>query len=623
MYRSILTTETIRDLQVSESGRLAYWVIRPSLESDQYVSRLMVKDAPEQHATVWTEVVGTAVGLAWTNHETLCYALGKTVWEIKEAGNPGVLCTLEHPILEFSLVPGTLDVICSVRPAPAKTGPTVVTSLPIKQDGRGRLTTNTELVHIRDGMPWQRMVAARDVWHPRVSPDGKYLAFLERGAGVKSLLDAALYIIALDDWKTAKVLIDVPRLVSDMAWAPDSQGLSVLAADGTIGIPQPTELWLYRKGATAHRVMVSGAQWIGVSGGGDWAYLAKSVTHFWLNATEIILNESSQGHVQLIAVDARSGVARPISSGMGNYTSACHRSSSGNIFAVYEDSTSLHEVVKVSRTSDQSLTKHNPVQFPKPEEYQIPSWDGNKIHTFVLPAEGPRRGTILSIHGGPHGAFSRSVHFLHNKLATAGFTVIYANPHGSIGYGKAFAQALAGHWGELDEQDWAAIVDYFEQAGVLDRQRLGVLGASYGGFMATWLAGSWPFLRTAVIQAPVADQVGMFWTSDIGYTFTAYGCEVDIRTPDEALEKLWSNSPLRRFGSVEASVLLLHGEQDDRCPVGQSESLFTALKLADKDVEWALYPGESHLMSTLGRPSTRMDRVNRICDWLIARYPIL
>ncbi len=620
---TILGTHTIRDLTVSESGRLAFWSISPRVESDQYVSELMIMETAESPPEIWTTVTGIPAGLVWTAQDGIFYALGTTVWMIHEKGQPKILCSLDQPIVELCGVPNTEDIVCSIRPMRSYTEPQVITSLPIKQDGRGRLLTCTELVYIQQGIPTQRMKRAHDVWHPRISPDGTRLAYLARETAVGSLLDAALYMVPLHDWDQEPSRIEVPRLVADMAWAPDSKSLAILALEGTIGEADPLQLWRWDEKSGAVEVPLNDALWIGTTGGGDWTYPTRSVAPVWLNADEVILTETQAGHVQLISVEMHSGSTRRVSMGEGNYASVAISRHTGEIFAVYEDASTLHELVRVSGNVEERMTQLNRGTYRVPNEYQIPGWQGDLVQTFVLPAEGRQRGTVLSIHGGPHGAFSRSVHVLHQVLASAGFTVIYANPHGSIGYSHAYARDLVGHWGERDGEDWAAIVSYGEQAGWLDRSRLGVLGSSYGGFMATWLAGSWPFLRTAVIQAPVADQVGMFWTSDIGYTFTAYGCAIDVKDSDAAIAALWNNSPLRKAPHINASVLLLHGENDDRCPVGQSEALFTALKLAGKDVEWVLYPAESHLMSTMGRPRTRVDRISRITEWLIQRYPLV
>lgn len=617
---TIVGTHTLRDLAVSESGQIAFWSVSPSIESDQYVSELMMMETPESKPEIWTTVTGIPVGLLWTATGSISYAIGKTLWTIREKGHPQVSCSLGHPILEVCGVPNTGDIVCSIRPVRSYTEPQVIKSLPIKQDGRGRLLTFTELVYVQGGIPTKRITRDHDVWHPRVSRDGTRLAYLARESGVRSLLDAACYIVPLDDWDQEPCRIGVPRFVADMAWSLDSKTLSILALDGTIGEADPLQLWRWDEVSGVGEVPLDDALWVGTAGGGDWAYPSRSASPVWLNADEVILTETQAGHVQLVSVDLRSGVSRRLSGREGNYASVAVSRHTGEIFAVYEDASTLHEIVRVSGHVEESITQINSGPYRIPNEYQIPGWQGDLVQTFVLPAEGRQRGTILSIHGGPHGAFSRSVQMLHQTLASDGFTVIYANPHGSIGYSHAYARDLVGHWGERDAEDWSAIVDYGEQAGWLDRSRLGVLGSSYGGFMATWLAGSWPFLRTAVIQAPVVDQMGMFWTSDIGYTFTTYGCAVDLEDPDTAITALWNNSPLRKVPKIHASVLLLHGENDDRCPVGQSEALFTALKLAGKDVEWVLYPAESHLMSTMGRPRTRVDRINRIREWLIERY---
>ncbi len=610
MSQSILATDSLSHLAAAPTANnLAFWSTRPSLESDSYLSRLMVLNAETGTCTAWTQRTGRPTTLVWRNDEELLYATGSAVWTVRGPGDVRKVVHLDGmTVFDLSVAPGTNDIFMAVQPRVAPEAPVVIKGLPIKQDGSGLFKSQTRIVSVNSSGT-QALAFEGIAWRPRISPNGHALAYLRRSTDkALSLLDAELWVTAIDRWEDleTQVRIPVPRLTQEAVWSPDGRFLAVLAREGTIGTPDPMGLWVWdNQNRELHSINTAPAMWIGYGG-----------TLLWANDQELVIGEELHGHVRLMSVDVRGG-ARVLIEAEGSYLNGVL--APRGIFAFYTDSSRMEEVVRVHDGSHTVTTSMNPAVFRAPQEFYVAGFQGDMVQAWFLPAKGGEaKGTVLSIHGGPHGAFARDVSPLHSRISDAGFNVIYANPHGSVGYGLEFARVLKGHWGEVDEQDWAAIVKYCEDKGWLDRGNLAVLGSSYGGFMATWLAGHWPFLKAAVIQAPVADQIGMYWSSDIGYTFTAEGVGVDFSTDGEsATLGLWNYSPLKWAEHVNAAVLLLHGSDDDRCPVGQSEALFSALKRYDKEAELIIYPGESHLMTTIGRPSTRIDRMNRIVDWLL------
>ncbi|MCH7606592.1 MAG: S9 family peptidase, partial [Chloroflexi bacterium] len=140
----------------------------------------------------------------------------------------------------------------------------------------------------------------------------------------------------------------------------------------------------------------------------------------------------------------------------------------------------------------------------------------------------------------------------------------------------------------------------------------GVHGYSYGGFMASWIIGHTGRFKAAVVGAPCIDLFSMYGTSDIGVSFgeVQWGGSLADAAPE-----LIKRSPISYAANVTAPVLLLHGEADARCPIGQSEEYFVVLKRLGKEVEFVRFPGCSHLFTRLGHPKMREEYLSRTLGW--------
>jgi dipeptidyl aminopeptidase/acylaminoacyl peptidase len=275
--------------------------------------------------------------------------------------------------------------------------------------------------------------------------------------------------------------------------------------------------------------------------------------------------------------------------------------------------------VFVSRADDErALTDLNrelldEIEVTVPECLKIEGSGGVAVDGWFLRGRGRgRRPTILEIHGGPHSLYGNAFFHEFQVLAGRGFNVLYSNPRGSRGYGEQFCSEIGGAWGELDYQDLMAAVDAVIDRPDVDASRLGVAGGSYGGYMTNWIVGHTDRFKAAVTMRCLSSFLSFYGTSDIGTFFAEREL---LGQPNEQLERYLRMSPISYVDRVTTPLLILHGEQDLRCPLEQAEQWFVALRRQGKVAEFVRFPEESHNMSRSGRPDRRILRLERILEW--------
>ncbi len=220
---------------------------------------------------------------------------------------------------------------------------------------------------------------------------------------------------------------------------------------------------------------------------------------------------------------------------------------------------------------------------------------------------------VLQVHGGPHTSAGYGFVFEHQLLASRGYAVIVSNPRGSSGSGRAHATALLGRYGTVDADDVLRVADAAAASHVPADAPMHLTGGSYGGFMTNWLVGRTDRFASAVTQRSICDWLSFYGTSDIGYRFAAY--EVGGR-PWSDRDRLWEQSPLAHVARVTTPILILHADQDHRCPVEQAEQWYVALRtLGRAEARLVRFPEEGHELSRSGRPDRRVRRLREIVDW--------
>ena len=256
-------------------------------------------------------------------------------------------------------------------------------------------------------------------------------------------------------------------------------------------------------------------------------------------------------------------------------------------------------------------------EYSAPQKLDFVNSLGRTIEGWVIPPAGMEPGkkypTILDIHGGPKTVYGDCYFHEMQLWASRGFAVIFCNPTGGDGGGDEFAD-IRGDYGGQDFRDIMAFVDTaLERCDFIDRERLGVTGGSYGGFMTNWIIGHTDRFKCAASQRSISNWVSFGNTSDIGHRFAK---DQTAATAWEGVEKAWEQSPLRYAGRVTTPTLFIHSEEDYRCPLPEGMQMFYALKVHGVPARMCIFKGENHELSRSGRPQNRVRRLKEITEWM-------
>lgn len=286
----------------------------------------------------------------------------------------------------------------------------------------------------------------------------------------------------------------------------------------------------------------------------------------------------------------------------------------GRVVVSYVDPRSVGDVAVVEENGLRPLSDLSaPLRaagIRPPEELVVSTRDGGEVHGWLLEPAGPGpHPTLLLIHGGPFAQFTGSLFDEAQVYVGAGYAVVMGNPRGSAGYGQAHGRSIRHRLGTVDMTD---VLDLLEGAldahPSLDRDRLGIMGGSYGGYLTAWTIAQDHRFAGAIVERGFLDPEVFIGTSDIGTYFA------EQYTGDDPGQRR-TQSPQAVVDRVRTPTLVIHSEDDLRCPLSQAQRYHLGLVRAGVQTELLVFPGENHELSRSGRPRHRVQRFAAILDW--------
>ncbi|MCS0791645.1 S9 family peptidase [Cytobacillus firmus] len=480
------------------------------------------------------------------------------------------------------------------------------------------------LIDIETGGVEQLTFGEHDYQLQDWSPDGKWIAVTADLSEDKDFsFQSDVYIIHLET-KDMKRITNGKGYFGSATWSPDGKYIGLFGHEREYENATHTKVWVYNlefgnlQCLTAESDILAGDYAIGdfqqgaVTPGILWAEDSRS---FYFLATDhgntVVYYGSLDGELYPALLDQQHVYGLTTGGSINKAVVAISKPSyPGDLFLLDVPSGELKQLTKVNEEflNGVELADAEPIQFKSSDNWDLHGWIMKPAHL----KEGEKAPLVLEIHGGPHAMYANSYFHEFQCLAAKGYAVLFINPRGSHGYGQHFVDAVRGDYGGKDYEDIMDAVDYaLETFDFIDKDRLGVTGGSYGGFMTNWIIGHTSRFKAAVTQRSISNWISFYGVSDIGYYFTDWQIKSDLND----IEKLWKHSPLAYVNDMNTPLLILHSEKDYRCPIEQAEQLFIALKHRKKTAKFVRFPEANHELSRSGKPNLRISRLNYIAGW--------
>ena len=431
----------------------------------------------------------------------------------------------------------------------------------------------------------------------------------------------ALYSLSLDG--TLEALTKFDGSYGAPTVSPDGSTLAFLGADDSQTYPQNVHVGILPAGGGEHRWLSRQLDRTFETAAGDSGVV-------WLDDETVLGAAEDRGETHLYKVTLDAAAPKALTSGPISVNS--FDAAGGTIAYAAGAVDAVSDIFILGDGEPRRLTSFAEVYRASAhptswERFAVPCTDGSdEIDAWVMrPADfdaAKKYPVLLNVHGGPHAQYGESFFDESQVQSAAGFVVIMSNPRGGSGREESWGQSILGPkhpvapgsgWGSVDVEDVMAVVDTaLQRYPFCDGDRVGMIGGSYGGFMATWLAGCHGERFKAICsERAVNNMVTEEFTSDIATVFRVEVGPSPIDDPQEYVRI----SPIRFVRDISVPMLILHSEQDYRCPISQAEELFVAMRLLGKDVTFYRFPGEGHELSRSGSPIHRRQRAEIVLDF--------
>lgn len=465
-------------------------------------------------------------------------------------------------------------------------------------------------------------------------PDGSLIAYAAAPrSGFSSQFETKIYAIPAGGG-SPRVVVDRPGMNTSPQYSPDGKWLAFISTDGRAAMISVWGLHVVpASGGPIKNLSATTGSWVGEF---TWEPTSRSILYIPNEGTGLrgarmfeqpVVRASVSGEVETVTEGPT--VSFSLSLSRDGKRMAFRSVQSRDMGDVY--------LMDLSDRRARHLTEVNPelreLELGRLEPIRWTSFDGMEIWGLLLTPPGYRPGQrlplVVYVHGGPIGGVTYGIfpQFMHivgqvdlypaEAMAAEGMAVLFPMPRGGSGYGLSGFRMIVNRWGEGDFRDIMAGVNHLVAQAVADPDRLGVMGASYGGYMVNWIVTQTSRFKAASSGASVSDIADLYYLSDAGdFTVEYFGL------PWEARDSYRAHSPITFAENITTPLLLQHGELDQRVPISQAKKFYKALRSLGKVVEMDIYPRGGHVVF---EPDLQREQMRRNLEWfrrwLVAKAP--
>ncbi len=424
-----------------------------------------------------------------------------------------------------------------------------------------------------------------------ISPDGLQVAVTWQSPGVDRETDTSIALIDTDSRSIRIVGAAVNTNNDSPRYEPDGKALAVIRATRSpTTVVRPTLTLIDVADGSLRELAKDFDAWPDI---GDWT----------LDGRQIVFSADLNGHVPVFTIDIGSGNVRRVTAAReGGAHSELRVLADGRIAGIRSTFLEPPEAFVVAREPDsppQTLARLSGFEYPEWAEVEsltARSTDGADVQYFVTrPAEAKGKlPALLWIHGGPIGMTADAWHWRWNPLLAVaqGYVVVQPNPRGSTGFGQPFVQGIWGNvWGDQCYKDLMAVTDAISKRADVDADRMMAMGGSFGGYMTNWIGTQTQRFKCLITHACVTTMAQFTGTTDHpAWWYLEMGGEDPYADP-AAYDRY---APIRHIKQWKTPALIIHGEKDYRCPIGEGLNLFEALQYHGVPSEMLVFPDENH-----------------------------
>jgi dipeptidyl aminopeptidase/acylaminoacyl peptidase len=431
--------------------------------------------------------------------------------------------------------------------------------------------------------------------NPRVSPDGKLIAYTGNDENDNTYNVSRLYVMNSDGSNRRSLTDAFDRAPSNVFWAEDNGGLYFVAEDRG-----SQNIWFVPAAGGAPRQVMNGTQILSVSSMSRGGVMVGTRSSPYEPTDVYVFGVMRDKNMSGYNVNA-SGLAR-LTNVNGDLLEGRKL---GQVEEIWYDSVGMSGGQKcVAADSDPLQPKPSDCSKTRVQGWIVKPPDFDPAKKYPL---------LLYIHGGPHSMYGTGFNFEFQNHAAEGYVVLYTNPRGSTGYGQAFGNAINNAYPGQDYDDLMRGVDEVIKRGYIDEHNLFVTGGSGGGVLTTWIVGHTDRFAAAVAMKPVVN-----WYSFVGTTDSADWYYNFKQLPWENPEEHMRRSPITYVGNVKTPTMILVGDIDLRTPLEQTEQYYRALKMRKVPTAMVRLSDEYHGFNgdfSLRHPSNRVAQMLFLRAW--------